>query len=224
MAHKKGVGSSRNGRDSQPKMLGVKRFSGQWVTGRLHPRPPARHAVLPWPERRPRRRLHAVRQGERRGRVRGASRPAAREHPRRSRLLASAASPCPPDRRVRRRSRDPRPGRRWRPGLRQLPPREVRPPRRPERGRRRRRRLGNHRGRRRPRHSPRLPVQAALHRARGGHGEGSDRHGANGGDLVLRVPSARRSGSRAPGSSSAISRGRRTARGGARRPRRPRHV
>ena len=31
MAHKKGVGSSRNGRDSQPKMLGVKRFSGQVV-------------------------------------------------------------------------------------------------------------------------------------------------------------------------------------------------
>jgi large subunit ribosomal protein L27 len=31
MAHKKGQGSSRNGRDSQPKMLGVKRFSGQWV-------------------------------------------------------------------------------------------------------------------------------------------------------------------------------------------------
>jgi len=33
MAHKKGQGSSRNGRDSQPKMLGVKRFSGQFVTG-----------------------------------------------------------------------------------------------------------------------------------------------------------------------------------------------
>ena len=31
MAHKKGVGSSRNGRDSKPKMLGVKRFDGQWV-------------------------------------------------------------------------------------------------------------------------------------------------------------------------------------------------
>jgi large subunit ribosomal protein L27 len=31
MAHKKGVGSSRNGRDSQPKMLGVKRFAGQFV-------------------------------------------------------------------------------------------------------------------------------------------------------------------------------------------------
>ncbi|MFZ5434607.1 MAG: 50S ribosomal protein L27 [Calditrichota bacterium] len=31
MAHKKGQGSSRNGRDSQPKMLGVKRFAGQTV-------------------------------------------------------------------------------------------------------------------------------------------------------------------------------------------------
>jgi large subunit ribosomal protein L27 len=32
MAHKKGVGSSRNGRDSKPKMLGVKRYDGQEVT------------------------------------------------------------------------------------------------------------------------------------------------------------------------------------------------
>ena len=32
MAHKKGLGSSRNGRDSNPKMLGVKIFSGQTVT------------------------------------------------------------------------------------------------------------------------------------------------------------------------------------------------
>ncbi len=31
MAHKKGVGSSRNGRDSNPQRLGVKRFSGQRV-------------------------------------------------------------------------------------------------------------------------------------------------------------------------------------------------
>ena len=31
MAHKKGVGSSRNGRDSKPKMLGVKRSDGQEV-------------------------------------------------------------------------------------------------------------------------------------------------------------------------------------------------
>jgi large subunit ribosomal protein L27 len=32
MAHKKGLGSSRNGRDSQSKRLGVKIFSGQEVT------------------------------------------------------------------------------------------------------------------------------------------------------------------------------------------------
>ncbi len=31
-AHKKGVGSSRNGRDSNPKFLGVKRFDGEAVT------------------------------------------------------------------------------------------------------------------------------------------------------------------------------------------------
>jgi len=31
MAHKKGVGSSRNGRDSQSKRLGVKRGDGQFV-------------------------------------------------------------------------------------------------------------------------------------------------------------------------------------------------
>jgi large subunit ribosomal protein L27 len=47
MAHKKGVGSSRNGRDSKPKMLGVKQFGGQTVRAgyilvrqrgtRLHP-------------------------------------------------------------------------------------------------------------------------------------------------------------------------------------------
>jgi len=33
MAHKKGLGSSRNGRDSNPKMLGVKVFAGQKVNG-----------------------------------------------------------------------------------------------------------------------------------------------------------------------------------------------
>ncbi len=31
MAHKKGVGSTRNGRDSEAKRLGVKRFGGQKV-------------------------------------------------------------------------------------------------------------------------------------------------------------------------------------------------
>jgi large subunit ribosomal protein L27 len=33
MAHKKGLGSSRNGRDSNSKRLGVKVFAGQVVTG-----------------------------------------------------------------------------------------------------------------------------------------------------------------------------------------------
>jgi large subunit ribosomal protein L27 len=33
MAHKKGMGSSRNGRESASKRLGVKRFEGQFVTG-----------------------------------------------------------------------------------------------------------------------------------------------------------------------------------------------
>jgi len=32
MAHKKGAGSSRNGRDSKAKRLGVKRYDGQAVT------------------------------------------------------------------------------------------------------------------------------------------------------------------------------------------------
>jgi len=32
MAHKKGGGSTRNGRDSKPKMLGVKMFGGQLVS------------------------------------------------------------------------------------------------------------------------------------------------------------------------------------------------
>ncbi len=31
MAHKKGQGSSTNGRDSQAQRLGIKRFGGQWV-------------------------------------------------------------------------------------------------------------------------------------------------------------------------------------------------
>ena len=33
MAHKKGLGSSRNGRDSEAKRLGVKVFAGQTVSG-----------------------------------------------------------------------------------------------------------------------------------------------------------------------------------------------
>ena len=33
MAHKKGLGSSKNGRDSNAQRLGVKRFAGQIVSG-----------------------------------------------------------------------------------------------------------------------------------------------------------------------------------------------
>ena len=33
MAHKKAGGSTSNGRDSNPKMLGVKRYAGEKVTG-----------------------------------------------------------------------------------------------------------------------------------------------------------------------------------------------
>ena len=33
MAHKKGLGSSKNGRDSNAQRLGIKRFSGEFVTG-----------------------------------------------------------------------------------------------------------------------------------------------------------------------------------------------
>jgi large subunit ribosomal protein L27 len=33
MAHKKGLGSSKNGRDSNSQRLGVKRFGGQFVSG-----------------------------------------------------------------------------------------------------------------------------------------------------------------------------------------------
>lgn len=36
MAHKKGLGSSRNGRDSNPNMLGVKKFAGEAIrTGQI---------------------------------------------------------------------------------------------------------------------------------------------------------------------------------------------
>ena len=33
MAHKKGLGSSKNGRDSNAQRLGIKRFGGEFVTG-----------------------------------------------------------------------------------------------------------------------------------------------------------------------------------------------
>ncbi len=69
MAHKKGLGSSRNGRDSNPQMLGVKMFAGQDVTAGHDPRPPARHAVPPGPRHRHRQGRHDLRDARRHGRV-----------------------------------------------------------------------------------------------------------------------------------------------------------
>ena len=45
MAHKKGVGSSKNGRNSNPQYLGVKRYGGEQVEGGKHPGPPAGHQI-----------------------------------------------------------------------------------------------------------------------------------------------------------------------------------
>ena len=53
MAHKKAGGSSRNGRDSESKRLGVKKFGSETVARRQHHRAPARHQVAPGRQRRP---------------------------------------------------------------------------------------------------------------------------------------------------------------------------
>ena len=63
MAHKKGGGSTRNGRDSKAKRLGVKAFAGQDGYRRLDPGPSAGHEDPPRRRRREGRRRHPVRQG-----------------------------------------------------------------------------------------------------------------------------------------------------------------
>ena len=74
MAHKKGQGSSRNGRDSNPQYRGVKMYAGQAVKARLDPRPAVRHEVLPRPQRRHGQGLHALRRGRGNGAVPGPAR------------------------------------------------------------------------------------------------------------------------------------------------------
>ena len=61
MAHKKAGGSSRNGRDSQSKRLGVKKFGGETRRRRQHHRAPARHQILSGPECRHRQGPYPVR-------------------------------------------------------------------------------------------------------------------------------------------------------------------
>ena len=90
MAHKKGQGSSRNGRDSNPKNLGVKRYAGQERDRRDDHRSPARHPVLSRRERRSWQRRHAVRAGGRCGRV-SQARPAWHAGQRSSSRLAACA-------------------------------------------------------------------------------------------------------------------------------------
>ena len=76
MAHKKAGGSTNNGRDSNPKRLGVKKYGGEQVTGgsiivrqrgtRIRPRHQRRHGPRPHPvcqDRRPSH-LRVARQGQ----------------------------------------------------------------------------------------------------------------------------------------------------------------
>ena len=67
MAHKKGLGSSRNGRESNPNMLGVKVFAGPEGDRRRDHRPPARHPLLARRGHRPRPRPHDLRDRRRDG-------------------------------------------------------------------------------------------------------------------------------------------------------------
>ena len=60
MAHKKGGGSSRNGRDSQSQRLGVKKFGGERVLIREHPGSPARYSHQARSQRRCRQGFHLV--------------------------------------------------------------------------------------------------------------------------------------------------------------------
>ena len=78
MAHKKGLGSSRNGRDSNAQRLGVKTFAGQIGQRRRDHRAPARHPLSPRRGRRHRQGRHALRAFRRHRRLRPAARQARR--------------------------------------------------------------------------------------------------------------------------------------------------
>ena len=61
MAHKKAGGSSRNGRDSDGRRLGVKKFGGEQVIRRQYHRAPTRHEISRRPQRRHGHRPYALR-------------------------------------------------------------------------------------------------------------------------------------------------------------------
>jgi len=65
MAHKKAGGSSRNGRDSQSKRLGIKHYGGEQVNCGQYPDTPAWYGLSPWQECRAGQGLHTVCQSRR---------------------------------------------------------------------------------------------------------------------------------------------------------------
>ena len=71
MAHKKAGGSTRNGRDSISKRLGVKKFGGEEVIAGNIIVAPARHSLAPGRERRPGQGSHDLREDRRHGVVPG---------------------------------------------------------------------------------------------------------------------------------------------------------
>ena len=184
MAHKKGQGSSRNGRDSNAQHLGVKRYGGQRVTGGTIIVRQRGTKFCPRAQRRPRQGRHPVRQDRR-----------ARPRSRTAAVAASSSTSRRPNSRGRRplmlfideavhRGRR----RRRRQRLPRLPAREVRARGRPLRRRRRRRRLGLPGRRRRPQHPLPSALPPRIRRRARPPRRGLERTGRCGEDLEIEVP------------------------------------
>ena len=135
MAHKKGLGSSKNGRDSESKRLGVKVFDGQEIKAGMIVVRQRGTRFRPGPGHGPRPRPHDLRHPRREGRLPGGRRGSGR------RPVALGAPVFHDRARIRGRGR---PRRRR---LAQLPAREVRAEGRARRRRRRPRRRRRSRGR-----------------------------------------------------------------------------
>ncbi len=171
MAHKKGQGSF----PKRPRFaVAAPRRQAPRRRGRArgqHPRSPGRHRDSSRLQRRDGTRLHAVRADRRQGEV-PALRPAYNRQHRSRRRLAGATSDVRVGRlrwtfthALRRRSDDPREGRRRRQGRDRVPPREVRPQGRAVGRRRRRRRVGRAGRRRGAVDAAGLPLPARVRRA-----------------------------------------------------------